>query len=264
MRADLHLHTYYSDGAEAPAAVVERAAASGLDLVAIADHDSMGAWVEAEVASQRTGVRLLPAAEFTAYEGGTEIHLLGYFPAPPGPAVQEHLRRVQALRRQRLETAIARLQKRGVQVEFSRLPCAPACESVTASHLALLLVQNGYARSMRAVWGRYLNNGVVPAFPVMPKEVIAVIHAGDGLAVWAHPSRRGFLRRLEELVALGLDGVEVANGRRGQQRVREWQAEALKHNLVMTGGSDWHGEGKLGEFAVGEELVGELLRRLGW
>jgi len=99
MRADLHLHTYYSDGAEAPAAVVERAAASGLDLVAIADHDSMGAWVEAEAASQRIGVRLLPAAEFTAYGGGTEIHLLGYFPAPPGPAVQEHLRRVQALRR---------------------------------------------------------------------------------------------------------------------------------------------------------------------
>ena len=117
---------------------------------------------------------------------------------------------------------------------------------------------------MRAVWGRYLSNGVVPAFPVTPKEVIEVIHAGDGLAVWAHPSRRGFQRRLEELVALGLDGVEVANGRRGQQRVRDWQAEALKHNLVMTGGSDWHGEGKLGEFSVSEELVGELLRRLGW
>jgi len=268
MRADLHLHTHYSDGAESPAAVVERARAASLDLIALTDHDSMGGWPEACVAAAKAGLDLLAAAEFTATHRGREVHLLGYFPAPPGREVAGHLKAMQAFRRQRIQTAIERLQQRGVPVAFDDLPRAPQCESVTSAHLALLLAERGYARSTRAAWRGLLSRkrGLLPQFEVTAEEVIRVIHSGGGLAVWAHPERPQFRTRLEELAALGLDGVEAANGHRGRQPARDWQALAKEVGLVATGGSDWHGPeafGPLGSFSADESLLGDFLERLG-
>lgn len=268
MRADLHLHSYYSDGSEPPAAVVERAQAGGLDLIALTDHDSMGGWAEARVAAAKVGVELLAAAEFTATHRGREVHLLGYFPSPPGREVAAHLERMQAFRRQRIQTAIERLQQRGVPLTFDELPRAPQCESVTSAHLAVLLAERGYARGTRSAWRGLLSRkrGLLPGFEATVEEVIGVIHAGGGLAVWAHPERQQFRKRLEELAALGLDGVEAANGHRGRQPARDWQALAKELGLVATGGSDWHGpdtSGALGDFAADEDLLGDFLDRLG-
>ena len=265
MRADLHLHSHYSDGSESPATVVERAHAGGLDLIALTDHDSMGGWPEARVAAAEGGVELLVAAEFTATHRGREVHLLGYFPGPPGREVAKHLEAMQGFRRRRIETAIERLQERGVPVKFDELPRAPQCESVTSAHLAMLLAERGYARSTRSAWRGLLSRkrGLLPGFETAAEEVIGVIHAGGGLAVWAHPERQQFRKRLEELAAIGLDGIEVANGHRGGQPARDWQALAKEMGLVATGGSDWHGGKGLGDFAAGEELLGEFLERLG-
>jgi hypothetical protein len=264
MRADLHLHSYYSDGTESPAAVVERARGAKLDLIALTDHDSMGGWPEVREAAAKAGLELLPAAEFTAVHRGRELHLLGYFPAFPGREVADHLRRMRAFRRQRIETAVERLQKQGVPVKFEELPHAPQCESVTSAHLAMLLAERGYARSTRTAWRGLLSRkrGLLPQFEVAAEEVIRVIHSGGGLAVWAHPERAQFGKRLEELAALGLDGVEAANGHRGRQPARDWQSLAREMGLVATGGSDWHGGSPLGEFAADEELLGDFLARL--
>jgi len=265
MRADLHLHSYYSDGIESPAEVVKRARAAGLDLIALADHDSMGGCEEAQHAAARDGLTLIPAAEFTATLDERDVHLLGYFPSPPGREVAAHLKDIQGFRRRRIQTTLERLQQRGVPVQFEHLPCASVCESVTSAHLAALLVERGYARSTRAAWRGLLNRkrGLLPPFEVMAEEVIRVIHAGGGLAVWAHPERGQFRARLEKLAVLGLDGLETANGRRGVQPARDWQTLAKKMGLVATGGSDWHGGDGLGEFAAGEELLADFLARLG-
>jgi iron-sulfur cluster assembly protein len=264
MRADLHLHSHYSDGADSPAAVVARAQAAGLDLIALTDHDSLGGWPEARAAAAKAGIELLPAAEFTATHRGREIHLQGYFPAPPGREVADHLKRMQAFRRRRIETALERLRQRGVPVSFDELPCAPQCESVTSAHLALLLAERGYARTTRTAWRGLLSRkrGLLPGFEITAEEVIRVIHAGGGLAVWAHPERQQVRRNLEELAALGLDGIEAANGRRGLQPARDWQALARTMGLVATGGSDWHGGNGLGDFAADEELLADFLARL--
>ncbi|HXE74216.1 MAG TPA: PHP domain-containing protein [Candidatus Xenobia bacterium] len=265
MRADLHLHSYYSDGLESPSQVAKRARAAGLDLIALADHDSMGGCAEAQQAAARDRLTVLLAAEFTATLDGREIHLLGYFPEPPGREVCEHLKQMQAFRRRRIETTIERLQKRGVPVKFEDLPCAAVCESVTSAHLAALLAERGYARSSRTAWRGLLNRkrGMLPQFEMSAEDVIRVIHAGGGLAIWAHPERGQFRTRLEKLAVMGLDGIEAANARRGVQPARDWQALARKMGLVATGGSDWHGGDGLGEFAAGPELLGEFLARLG-
>ena len=166
MRADLHLHSHYSDGTEPPVTVVERAKAGRLDLIALTDHDSMGGWPEARVAAAKAGIELLAAAEFTATHREREVHLLGYFPAPPGREVGDHLRRMQDFRLQRIQTAIERLQQRGVPVKLDDLPRAPQCESVTSAHLALLLAERGYARSTRSAWRGLLSRkrGLLPGF----------------------------------------------------------------------------------------------------
>ena len=263
MRADLHLHTCYSDGTESPAAVVAAAQAARLNLIAIADHDSLGGVEEACAAARPVGLEVIPAAEFTASLHGREIHLLGYFASIPDEPLRRYLRRMQDFRRQRMETALARLRQRGVKVDSSDLPRAPCCESLTTTHLAVLLVARGYAASVRAAWRKYLasERGIVPLFEVTAEEVIAVIHRGGGLAVWAHPSRRHLPRELDELVAQGLDGVEVLNKRRRLEVAEGLRTLVQKYNLVATGGSDWHGEGPLGTHVADGVLLQDFLRR---
>lgn len=262
MRADLHLHSYYSDGSESPTGVVARAHAAGLELIALTDHDSMGGVAEARAAARPLGIGVIEAAEFTATLDGAEIHILGYFRASPNESVHAHLRQVQEFRRQRLETALERLRRRSLRLERGDLPAAPCCESLTMAHLAQLLVARGYVSSVRAAWHRYLarEQGIVPLFTISAEQVIAVIHASDGLAVWAHPHRQHLHWQLGELVARGLDGIEAYNGRRGREAATN--SLACKHNLVVTGGSDWHGEGPLETVTDGLELEG-FLRRMG-
>ncbi|MBI4462002.1 MAG: PHP domain-containing protein [Acidobacteria bacterium] len=261
MRVDLHLHSYYSDGRASPAEVVEQAQAASLKIMALTDHDSMGGVAEAQAAAAQVGIFLIPAVEFTATLHGAEIHILGYFRSLRNETLGAHLRGMQAFRRQRLETAVERLRQRGLRLEVAALPVASCCESPTTFHLSQLIASRGYAASASAARRRYLGSGqgIVPSFEVTAEEVIAVIHAADGLAVWAHPPRPEFERRLAELVALGLDGVEAYNGQRGEVNASEL---AQKHDLVVTGGSDWHGRGAMG-LEVKTDWLDRFLRRMG-
>ncbi|MFQ5925978.1 MAG: PHP domain-containing protein [Terriglobia bacterium] len=262
MRADLHLHSHYSDGSESPAGVVARAHAAGLELIALTDHDTVGGVAEAAAAAGKLGVALIPAAEFTATLGSAGIHILGYFPTMPNEAVRAHLRQVQDFRRKRVETALKRLRRRGLEVDISELPVATCCESLTTAHLAQLLAARGYASSPRAARRKYLGRaqGIVPAFEVTAEEVVRIIQASDGLAVWAHPPRHRLERQLAALVALGLDGIEAYNGRREGETAAS--VLARKHNLVVTAGSDWHGQGPLGVRVDGLRLDG-FFQRIG-
>lgn len=262
MRADLHVHSYYSDGSESPAGVVACAREAGLQLLALTDHDSMGGIEEARAAAEAAGIQLIHGAEFTATVGGAEIHILGYFPFEANEDVRAHLWGMQQFRRRRLETACERLRRSGIELDAHELPASPRCESLTTMHLARLLTLRGYASSPRAAWRRYMarERRIVPMFEITAEEVIRVIHVSGGLAVWAHPGPRRLERQLVELIALGLDGIEVYNGRRGDHQGARWLAR--KYDLVVTGGSDWHGEGPLGVEA--DDLPMEpFLRRMG-
>lgn len=264
MAADLHIHTFYSDGTFSPRAVVERAQKIGLGTIAITDHDSLRGSAKAANIAAAHNVRLIIGAEFTAALDGEEIHLLGYFARQPGEPVSSHLRRMQDFRRSRAYTAIERLRGKGHAIASGDLPTRESCDSLTTVHVAMLLARAGYASSIREAWANFLRpgTGIVPLFEVSVKEVIEVIHAGGGLAVWAHPDVDDFETRLEALCASGLDGIEAANLRRDVTPVSELMAAARKHGLVTTGGSDWHGLSPLGP-GVDDWLCAELLKRLG-
>ncbi len=258
MRIDLHLHSNYSDGKATPEETVRRAYTAGVQLLALTDHDTVGGLPEAEATAHELGLSFIPGVEFTATLRGADLHILGYFPATPEFVVRQHLQRVQEFRRWRMDTALERLRRLGVPVERTDLPVLACCESVTTMHLAELLVQRRAASSVRAARRKYLatGQGIVEPFDLPAKEIIDVIHAGGGLAVWAHPSRHEVSEFFAHLLAEGLDGVEVRNRRRRSWFAHGWLRE--RKELLLTGGSDWHGEGQLGVDADGLRL-GPLL-----
>ncbi len=262
MRADLHLHTWYSDGAVSPARVVELTARAGMDVIAITDHDSIGGVPEAIDAGAKLGVRVIPATELTTTLHGMDVHLLAYFSEAPGEPLLGHLRGMQAYRRQRIERAVVRLRERGYSISLDGLPAADCCESLTSAHLAKMLLAEGFARSLRAVWRRQAVRDALGGFEAKTEDVIGIIHSTGGLAVWAHPPKKRFARRLAELAEQGLDGVEARNFRRGDDRAESMLTEARKHGMLTTGGSDWHDGPGLGDHAFEGELLGEFLQRL--
>ena len=263
MRADLHLHTWYSDGAESPVRVVELASRSELDLIAITDHDSTGGVAEAVEAGVGRGVRVIPAAELTTTLHGMDVHLLAYFSKSPGEPLQSHLSEMQTFRRQRIEQAIVQLRTRGYSISLERLPAADCCESLTSAHLARMLLAEGFARSLRTVWRRKAVRDALGGFEAKTEDVVGIIHDSGGLAVWAHPAKKRFARRLADLAEHGLDGIEVQNLRRGDERTESMLTAARERGMIVTSGSDWHEGPGLGERAFEGDLLDEFLARLG-
>jgi 3',5'-nucleoside bisphosphate phosphatase len=263
IRADLHIHTDRSDRLIAPAEVVRRGRAAGLDVMAITDHDSMGGLHEAQLAADEVGVHLIAGVEMTACLGGHELHLLAYFPAAPAlddkqaGSLARFLAEVQAMRRERLRAGIKALRLRGVLLSEAEVLAGP-CDSFTRLHLARALLHAGYVRKLDEAFNRFLGDksASVPVLDIQPESVIEVVHRHGGLVVWAHPDTEVFANAIDRLVAAGLDGVETHNFRRVDTAGRFMHA-VRERGLLATGGSDWHGgpqERELGAYAIGDEL----------
>ena len=268
IRADFHIHTSRSDGKVCGAEVVALAGAAGLDTLAITDHDSVGALEEAAAEARRLGLRFVPGAELTAYQGTHEIHLLAYFPslaAARAEAFTQTLARVQEARRTRLRKAVAALRLCGVLISESDVFHGGA-ESYGRLHLARAIVHAGFARSENEAFSKYLDDrsGTVPPLDIRPQSVVAQAHALGALVFWAHPSPEEFARFADALVAAGIDGVETANFRRVDATGR-LTAAVRARGLLESGGSDWHGspaEPALGTHAVGPEIAERFLAAL--
>lgn len=267
MRADFHIHTYYSDGSFPPETLVDLAEKSRLDYLAITDHDCFASCEAASRAIQERGLslKLIPASEFTAMLDGEEIHVHGYFKEFPSAKILEHAERVQAERRERIRTALERLATINVHASMNELPAHPDCKSLTQLHLAFLLIEKNYAQTVPEARNVFLHDHVLPKFTMSAEVVIQTITREGGLAVWAHPEENNFDRNLQTLAGFGLSGVEVYNLRRQEKPSRRFLKAARKKNLVTTLGSDWHGHSHEYLFdseLEGEKILGEFLEKL--
>jgi 3',5'-nucleoside bisphosphate phosphatase len=243
MRADLHIHTHYSDGSFPPERLIELAQERHLDYLAITDHDCFAAYEEARRASAERSLdlKLIPAAEFTGMLDGEEIHLLGYFKEFPSLRLQEYARKVQAERRDRIQRALETLTRVGVEASLDDIPAYPGCLSLTQLHLAFLLIEKKYAATVSEARRVYMTDRVLPRFTMRAQDVIETITEEGGVAVWAHPEVENFDRNLKVFIESGLSGVEVLNLRRQNKASKQFLKAARKNNLVTTLGSDWHG-----------------------
>jgi 3',5'-nucleoside bisphosphate phosphatase len=272
MRLDLHMHSTASDGACSPTEVVGLAAQGGLDVIALADHDTIAGISDAREAAERHSIRLIAAMEISSTRGDEDLHILGYFFDPENEGIRSHDERAGRLREERMAEMVRRLVDLGIEITLAEVieVAGPDRSSIGRPHLAQALVNNGAVRSHHEAFGRLIGNGMVAHVPTRmldPVEAVTLINGAGGLAVWAHPPLELVPRILPELVREGLRGLEVYRPRSRPDDVLLLHHQAERRGLLKTGGSDWHGPKRgsaLGDFFVTPEEVSDFLEEGGF
>ena len=266
-KADLHLHTRFSDGTDTPERVVDLAKQVGLSVIAITDHDNTEALAIAEPLARERRLELIPGIEMSASTEGLEVHLLGFFIDVHHVPFMQHLSEQQARRVARVHDIVARLQRIGVSITPEEVLLMAGQGTVGRPHVARVLLQHGYVSSLSEAFSRYLGPerpGFVPGSPIAPAQIIRLIRDAGGIPVLAHPV---YLKRdelIEEFMRQGLAGLEVYHSSHTPDLVRHYERIAARLQLLKTGGSDYHGDSKegvpVGAAAIPLELIEGLKR----
>lgn len=260
MRIDLHLHTTASDGQHSPSELL--VLAQRFDIIAITDHDTTDGIAEAIEASRKQGTPLvIPGIEFSAEDEAGDVHMLGYFIDIHDADFQAELHKFQADRFTRGQRILDKLAALGLPVDWERVTALADGGSIGRPHIARAMVEAGYVESVREAFDRYLHNGG-PAYVarrrLTPEEAVQMTHMAKGVSVLAHP---GLLRdpvsMVKRLVPAGLDGVEVAHPSNSESVRLALRALAKEYNLIMTGGSDFHGAAVKADVHIGMETPPE-------
>ena len=276
MRIDLHTHSSVSDGTQPPGQLVRAARAAGLDVIALADHDTVDGWTEAEAAALQVGLDVVPAIEVSTSWRSADVHLLAYWPDPGDPRLVAMLAAIREGRRRRVPRMLERLAAHGIELtEADVRRAAGAAASVGRPHVADALVAAGVVGSRDEAFASWIGEGR-PGHVSKPApdlvDALATVAAAGGVSVLAHPWGRGSRRVLDEetlvtLAGVGLDGLEVDHVDHDDGDRAELRRIAATAHLVVTGGSDYHGDGKagvpLGMFSTSEPAYRALLERRG-
>ena len=240
---DLHMHSTASDGSRAPSDVVRAAKRAELVAIALTDHDTVAGLAEARAAGAELGVRIINGVELSAVEGDSETHLLGLHLSDTS-VLERGLTELREMRGRRAVRIVELLRAQGVQVTFDDVLMQAGAGAIGRPHVARALVADGWAVDVRDAFDRYLAAGR-PAYVAKDqlgmRDAIAMVHAAGGLAVLAHPGATATRERLEALVALGMDGVEVKHPSHSPQDTARIRTLAEQLGLLPSGGSDWHG-----------------------
>ncbi len=270
MRIDLHTHSRLSDGTDTPAQLVEQAAAAGLDVVALTDHDTVAGWEKAIDAGVRLGIKVVCGTEFSTTNEGRGQHLLGYNFDPNHPAIAEILRRGASSRKDRALALFDRLDSLRLPVDREYITSL-AGGIPSRKHVAAGMVKEGYVATEDQAFAEWLNEGrpaYVQRYRPTIEDAIAAIRDAGGVSVIAHPrdERRGpgvTGARFAELAAVGLDGIEVDHRQHEPEARAELRQIAADLGLAVTGSSDYHGRIKtdhdLGCNLTDQEVAQSLL-----
>jgi 3',5'-nucleoside bisphosphate phosphatase len=220
------------------------AAAAGLSAVAVTDHDTVAGVAAASAAGAARGVTVVAGVELSASdEKGAEVHMLGLHLVDLA-RIAAPLARFQADRVTRAIAIVAALNRGGVPVTIEAVMAEAGPGAVGRPHVARALIAGGWARDLREAFDRWLGADK-PAFVEKPRleiaDAIRLIHDAGGVAIWAHPGREGTRTKIENMVAQGLDGVEVTHPGHSMDDMNRLNALARHRDLLRSGGSDWHG-----------------------
>jgi 3',5'-nucleoside bisphosphate phosphatase len=252
-RYDLHCHSTYSDGLLAPAAVVQRAAARGVDVLALTDHDELSGIAEAQQAARGTLLHLVPAVEVSVTWEEHTIHVVALRIDPANQALADGLAAIRAGRDTRAQRIAQALEAVGIRGAFAgALRYVTSERLISRTHFARFLVEKGVASDVKDVFKRYLAPGkpgyVAHAWAQMG-DALSWIRAAGGQAVLAHPGRykltQTALRRLiTEFHMNGGTGIEVLSSAHTAAQVAQFAGVARTFGLRASCGSDFHGPGE--------------------
>jgi transcription antitermination factor NusB len=266
--ADLHIHTDFSDGTMSPEQVVKEASRLNLRTIAITDHDTVDAIEIAQTVGNKEGINIIPAIELSSYYRPADIHLLGYFIDIKNSALLEKLVELRSERIERIKKITKKLRAMGVNVEHQEVFDVSKEGSPGRMHIADVLCNKGYCSGIRESFQKYLSdNGpaFVPKVALTLKDAIELIISSDGVPVLSHPGVTKRDTLIPKMVEYGLQGIEVYYPTHQPDAVKRYKRFAKKYDLVVTGGSDCHGNRKpeiaLGSIRIGDDLVDKIEER---
>jgi predicted metal-dependent phosphoesterase TrpH len=269
---DLHTHSTVSDGTQAPGEVVASAARSGLDVLALTDHDTVAGWPEASLAAVRLGVVLVPGMEISCSLDGTSIHLLSYLHDPDDAALAAAVQAARDSREHRAERMVELLAA-DVDIDWPFvLQHIGSGATIGRPHIADALVARGIVGDRTEAFAGLLSSSgpyYVRHFAPDPVDAVRLVVAAGGVPVMAHPRARSRGRVvddgvIEDLAAAGLAGLEADHRDNAPADRAELRALAARLGLLVTGSSDYHGAGKpnrLGENSTTPEVLDEIVSR---
>ena len=249
MKADLHNHSYYSDGVFSPSEVVRFADDAGCDLFALTDHDTTDGLDEAQHMADKLSVDLVSGVEISAFWRNMTIHIIGLDIDIKNDILQADLVHNQQLRKERAEKIALGLSRAGIKDALEKTRALSKTDMLTRTHFAQMLIGEGYCKDMKSVFRRYLTGkkpgGVRVEWKNMD-EVVSWIHAAGGKAVLAHPFRYRMTNTKIKNMFLNFkevfgDGVEVVTATSTDEEIRLSNQWAEERELSSSCGSDYHG-----------------------
>ena len=263
MSIDLHTHSTFSDGTKTPEELVSLASKSGVTAISITDHDTIDGVPRALAAGEKFGVEVVPGLEISVVHKKKALHILGYYIDRCNEPLAAALRVLQEARDGRNEKIITKLQEIGVDATLEELNEISGMGQTGRPHIARLLMNHGVVSSMNQAFDQYLTKDAkayVPRFAYSAEDAIKFIAEAGGLPVLAHPIQvdrtLGVLHKLlPELKSFGLQGVETyypTQKKKMRKRIAKFAAES---DLLLTGGSDYHGDIRPGTRLAGGNNV---------
>ena len=255
MFADLHLHTFFSDGTFSPEEVVAHGKRMGFAALALTDHDTIEGCERMAAACAAEHIEFIVGSELTAEFGEHELHILGYFLASKHPRLLGELAKFQEVRQNRIRDMVTRINALGVPLKVEDVFALANCRAPGRPHVARALVKAGFCTSLDEAFERFLKRdrpAWAPKMKMSATDAIALIHEAGGLAVMAHPGLNRCDEVIPSLVEMGLDGIECYHTKHTNHTAAHYLEITKRYGLLVTGGSDCHGMSK------GKPLIGGI------
>ena len=275
MLVDFHMHSIYSDGVKSPEELLRHALDCNLSMMALTDHDEIDGIKALRTAQEQLDpektIKFINGCEFSADYKDKSIHILGYRFDETNKELRDFIEYFKSKREERIDEIIRRCNNAGYFISKDELlKKFPKTQAYGRPHIGQLLIDGGYAKDINDVFKDILRKDspcYVPKVKIEVPYIIDIIHKAGGLAVMAHPKLVTSDEYVVEMLAYDFDGMEVYHTKHNDDDVKRYKALATKHNLFITGGSDYHGiPGKapdqFGDYLVSAEDVSEFISLL--
>ena len=270
MRADLHIHTTFSDGLWTPAEIFKKAESTGLNLISITDHDTIAAYAEIEKVKDKFSIKVIHGVEISATIGDTEVHLLAYCFDLYNKNLNYFFEQIKVDRKKRAIEIVRKLQDLDVEITIADVEKVSGNSPICRPHIASALVNKGLVKNFYDAFSKYIHDDG-PAnqqkIKVSVEYVLDLIHNAGGLVFIAHPYVLE-AEAINKIISLGIDGIEVIHPLHKKQDVTKFSNLARRFNLLQSGGSDFHGRNeteikRFGKYYIGEIKLQEITNTAG-
>ena len=255
-KVDLHIHSTASDGRLSPAEIIHKSVERGLTFIALADHDTVDGIAPALVAAKAfPWLRVIPCVEISTDVPSGEVHVLGYFIDYADHELQVTLGRMRNSRRERAQGIITKLGNLGIHIDWERVQEIAGSGSIGRPHIAQAMLEKGYIASLKEAFTKYISRdgpAYVEREKMTPAEAVELILQANGLPVLAHPLTINDPETMViELKTAGLVGIEAYYSDYTAEEINKLVSLADRHNLIATGGNDYHGLDTSTETVIG-------------